>query len=288
MPRRYRVPSEVGLAKGAKGDSVVLLQEFLHKFGYLQLVPGGEPPARRVGARQRDPYARMRARLRPPMARRGDLDDATATALGTYQMVHGLPQSETLDRATVANMNLPRCGFPDPPPGGSPFTAQGNKWHKSDLTFLVHNGAPGLSDADSHNAIGLAFGLWSQVCPLTFSPVGSDADISLSFVSGDHFDGQPFDGLGNVAAHGFFPPFPGFDIPGDVSGDVHFDADEAWSLDGSTVADLLAVAVHEIGHALGLDHSADSGAIMHPIVSGAQRSLGDDDVAGIQFIYGSV
>lgn len=49
--------------------------------------------------------------------------------------------------------------------------------------------------------------------------------------------------------------------------------------------------LHELGHVLGLGHSADSTAIMFPTISfaacstGGGRSLAADDVAGIQFVY---
>jgi hypothetical protein len=53
--------------------------------------------------------------------------------------------------------------------------------------------------------------------------------------------------------------------------------------------DLQGVACHEYGHALGLGHSGSGGATMFPSISGSgvgQRSIGADDIAGIQSIYG--
>lgn len=51
------------------------------------------------------------------------------------------------------------------------------------------------------------------------------------------------------------------------------------------------VMLHEVGHALGLGHSAVSTAVMAPTVafsqcSAAPRPLQPDDIAGVQFIYG--
>lgn len=52
------------------------------------------------------------------------------------------------------------------------------------------------------------------------------------------------------------------------------------------------VMLHEVGHALGLGHSAVSTAVMAPTVSFSQcsaapRPLQPDDIAGVQFIYGA-
>jgi hypothetical protein len=49
------------------------------------------------------------------------------------------------------------------------------------------------------------------------------------------------------------------------------------------------VATHELGHALGLNHSGDTAATMYPSYSWCSqemRTLGADDVAGIQSLYG--
>ena len=48
------------------------------------------------------------------------------------------------------------------------------------------------------------------------------------------------------------------------------------------------VMTHELGHALGLDHSSDREAIMWPInISGRGYHLGGDDIAGIRALYGA-
>ena len=57
--------------------------------------------------------------------------------------------------------------------------------------------------------------------------------------------------------------------------------------------DILTVAVHEIGHVLGLDHSNDPSAIMSafyqdPVANGKYiyPNLGTDDRTRIQALYG--
>ena len=66
--------------------------------------------------------------------------------------------------------------------------------------------------------------------------------------------------------------------------------DWAWSTSPAwNEFDIQSVACHELGHALGLAHSANMTATMYPAIppgSTAMRSLHVDDMAGVQAIYG--
>lgn len=58
-----------------------------------------------------------------------------------------------------------------------------------------------------------------------------------------------------------------------------------------TQFDLQAVATHEFGHALGLDHTPINAAVMFASISGgdtSKRHLHADDIAGVQALYGVV
>lgn len=50
-------------------------------------------------------------------------------------------------------------------------------------------------------------------------------------------------------------------------------------------ATLYQVALHEFGHALGLGHSDDPSAVLHPFVQAGNPDLDDSDIAGIQALY---
>jgi Matrixin len=133
-----------------------------------------------------------------------------------------------------------------------------------------------IPSAFVESAVAGAVSQWTGATSgLSITKVGSGGDITLGFATGDHGDGYPFDGPSGVLAHAFYPAY---------GGDVHFDDAETWTTNGSGGFSFPAVALHELGHSLGLDHSFVAGAAMLPYYSG-QAYLSEDDVLGIQELY---
>ncbi|XP_053359772.1 matrix metalloproteinase-9-like [Clarias gariepinus] len=66
-----------------------------------------------------------------------------------------------------------------------------------------------------------------------------------------------------------------------------YDKDNKWGFCADKGYSLFLVAAHEFGHALGLDHSNIQDALMYPLYKYvADFSLNEDDIEGIQYLYG--
>ncbi|XP_072374374.1 72 kDa type IV collagenase [Scyliorhinus torazame] len=67
----------------------------------------------------------------------------------------------------------------------------------------------------------------------------------------------------------------------------NYDTDSKWGFCPDSGYSLFLVAAHEFGHALGLEHSQDPGALMAPIYTYSKHfRLSNDDILGIQKLYG--
>jgi hypothetical protein len=70
-----------------------------------------------------------------------------------------------------------------------------------------------------------------------------------------------------------------------IAGDVQFNTAINWNINATY--DLFTVAAHEMGHALGLNHSTTNTAVMYASYNGVKSALTSDDVAGVRAIYSS-
>jgi hypothetical protein len=141
-----------------------------------------------------------------------------------------------------------------------------------------------LDQTPARSEIERALREWTRYANVSFSPGQSVTDartVAISFARGNHGDGYPFDGLGRVLAHTFYPAPPNMEP---LAGDMHLDADENWRIGLDT--DLFTVALHEAGHALGLGHSDRPGSVMYPYYRFA-GGLTADDIAGVRALYGA-
>ncbi|KAK4426169.1 Metalloendoproteinase 2-MMP [Sesamum alatum] len=266
-----------GCHKGNKTKEIHNLKHYLHQFGYLD-------------------YPNQ------IYANNDDFDDLLESAVKTYQYNYHINPTGTLDAETIAKMVTPRCGNPDivngtntmlprpnkrQNPSSSPtsihtvshysFFSGNPRWPPS-KTHLTYGFSPN-TPAAAINPVIRAFAKWDSATHFTFSRAQNNQrpDLVIGFHRRDHGDGAPFDGPGGTLAHAFAP----------TNGRFHYDADETWSV--APVANafhLETVALHEIGHLLGLGHSSVEGAIMYArIPAGATKNLHADDIQGIRALY---
>lgn len=173
--------------------------------------------------------------------------------------------------------------------------------------FVSERGAPGVSASDLRGAVARAAGTWQAVPDTTIrfedlgfttaSPTGLDGRSTLGFLDRPDLDRV-------LGATSLILDATSGAI---VEADIFFNTAFPWSVAASGEAgrvDLESVALHELGHFVGLGHSAigetertagggrrvlGTGAVMFPIAltagSTSDRVLQDDDEAAVQDLY---
>ena len=152
----------------------------------------------------------------------------------------------------------------------------------ADLNYYIGNGPDGLAQEVFETTIERALDVWSDVIDVNFTRTSLPNQLdSLDFTS------QRLDGANGTLAQAYFPD----DLnPARIAGDIQFDTSEDWEVgnaQGRGAFDLMQVAVHEIGHALGIEHLEHSGSVLAPFVSASQQftSLSSHDIDAALAIY---
>ena len=172
-------------------------------------------------------------------------------------------------------------------------------WQNSTVNFVIHETAhPGTSDGSDEAAIRVGFEAWKKIpssridfIELTDATSRSRTDWrsdDLHTVMWDMDNESGFFGAGSglVAITPVdFNPTTGQIIDADIL----FNGTKQFSTDGNSGKfDIQSIATHEVGHFIGLDHSAVIGATMNPFANTGDtrlRSLEPDDVAAAASIY---
>jgi peptidoglycan hydrolase-like protein with peptidoglycan-binding domain len=253
------------LSLGDRGPDVRAVHAFLFQFGYFE------------NADLRSRYPDWVPVVRESPTEPDVFGPATTQAVRAYQRLNGLAETGRVDTLTIEAMKSRFCGVPDSDPAAEdsrrkfdPFF--GSPWTKSALTFEVATlSLSGVTQAQAEAAFANAFATWASVIPLTFTKVASGADIKIT---ARNIDGRPVSN--NTLAQASWANHPLLEL----------DTSEFWSVTNpATGVDVESVALHEIGHKLGLAHSSIGGAAMAANLAGPRRALSNDDVIGVTSRY---
>lgn len=153
------------------------------------------------------------------------------------------------------------------------------KWTKTALTYGFTNSLTDgqFTQADAEVEFQKACDQWATPTGLNFNK-GADpstTDISITW--------EKIDNAGDTLGDSGHPDGANTQVK------MRFDTSEEWTKNNFVLsaANFLAVALHELGHAIGLKHSANPVAVMYPLIAPfvPPVKLNTDDADGAKYLY---
>lgn len=174
------------------------------------------------------------------------------------------------------------------------YALEGPKWPNGSTPALqLELGSAGhtLSDGNTswNAAVAPAADMWNQVMGnIQLTATNSSSAI----IQGDHLNSLSFGST--FFGHSFGSntlAVTSYSYSGSTMTEADIVFNTAWTWDSyrgplQSNIDIQRVALHEIGHLIGMAHSTVSNTIMYPSINNAY-TLTADDIAGIQSLYGA-
>lgn len=179
-----------------------------------------------------------------------DAQEAVIVALHETGFYGELTLAEAIERYSDAPVfGRLRCAMPEM----SVSAATQCKWPMKDVLYRQQMTLGGLTSDQIAQAYTQAMNEWNAICGIRLQLHAGTGPINIDAASG-HIDGNS-----GTLAYSYLP----CNSNANSRMTQLFDNAENWTYNW-----LVEVACHEIGHAIGLDHSPDSHALMYPYSHG--------------------
>jgi matrixin/hemolysin type calcium-binding protein len=158
-------------------------------------------------------------------------------------------------------------------------------WSFADLGNANSSQFSGAIGAAYRSAIRSAIARWDDVVNLTFQEVSDSTPAIGIRIGWGSFSGGQVGETDFYYLPGITPTFqPSISVRLEDPAVIPLSTGATPTYQGTSTT-LYEVALHEFGHALGLDHSTDPTAIMYPSVGSTNPDLGTSDLLGIHALY---